>query len=129
MENAFIIAFILFGIFVMIVTGLGILTVAIFGITEGQTSVVKAGTRNPETVKFVTNVLPKVSPPPTPQQIAAILSAIPTEPQVTEYISNGEQIIGLNGRNLMFTKVSLITLWVIITISILYASFKILFGI
>ena len=119
--------FIFFGLFVLVLTGLGILTVAIFGITEGKSPRVVPGTRNPDTVDFVTNVLPIVSPTIPKRDLETIIAAIPSTPQVTEYISNGEQIISLNGTNLKFTKISLIIIWVIITIGILYGSYKIVF--
>jgi len=129
MAKDIIIAFLIFGLLVLIVTGLGILTVAIFGITEGKSPRVVPGTRDQNTIDFVTNVLPKVTPTaPSPTQLAAIIAAIPTAPQVTEYISNGEQVIGLNGTNLLFSKISLISIWVIITIGILFGSYIILFG-
>ena len=128
MQKDIIIGFIILTLLVLILTGLGILTVAIFDITEGKTSRIVAGTRNPETVDFVNNVITKVSPPPTPTQLAAIISAIPTAPLATEYIGTGEQIIGLNGTNLLFSKISLISIWVIISIGILFTSYKILFG-
>lgn len=129
MSKDIIIAFIVLGLFAFILTGLGFLTVAIFDITEGKTPRIVPGTRNPDTVDFITNVLPKVSPTPIPTaQLEAIIAAIPTKPQVTEYISNGEQIIGLSGTKLLFSKISLITIWVIIAIGILLGSYKILFG-
>jgi len=127
MSKDIIIAFLLFGLLVLIITGLGILTVAIFGITEGKSPRVVPGTRNPDTVDFVDNVIPNVSPPISSETLKAIQNAIPKTPEVTQYISNGEQIIGLNGTNLIFSKISLISIWVIITIGILYGSYKIIF--
>jgi hypothetical protein len=119
-----IIGFIVLGLFIFILTGLGILTVAVFGISEGQTSRVKP--ESPETKDFITNVLPNLLTIP-PEKLGTIIAAIPTKPQVTEYIGIGEQIIGLNDTNLMLSKISLITIWIIIIIGVLFGSYKILF--
>jgi hypothetical protein len=129
LETNLVLAVILIGLIILIVTGLGILTVAIFGIKQGQTPLIIPGEQNAETVKFVTDLLPIVIPKPSdPLQYTKIIASIPTRTSTSINVNTNEQIIGLDGTNLLFSKISLISFWVIITIGLLYISYNILFG-
>ena len=87
---------ILFGFLILVLTGLGILTTAIFGITPGTTS-----GPNKEIISFIeTNGLSK----------DLIVPTVPAS------VSTGQYIINLDGPNLIISKISLITFWILIAI-------------
>ena len=129
LEEKIVLAVILIGLIILIVTGLGILTVAIFGIKQGQTPLIIPGEQDAETVKFVTDLLPVVIPKPAdPLQYTKIIASIPTRTATSINVNNDQQIISLDGTNLLVSKIALISFWVIITIGLLYISYSILFG-
>ena len=129
LEKKIILAIIIIGLIVLVVTGLGILTVAIFGIKPGQTPLIIPGTQDPGTIEFVNKLLPIIIPNPTnTSQYQQIIASIPTQTATSINVNTDQQIISLDGTNLLVSKISLLAFWVIIIIGLLYISYKILFG-
>jgi len=89
---------ILFGFLILVLTGLGILTTAIFGISTGT----KSGPN-----QAIIDYLKKVNPNAT----------IPADiPLLENSVETGDYTIKLAGANLMVSKISLITFWILIAI-------------
>ena len=91
---------ILFGFIILVLTGLGILTKAIFSISSGTASDI-----NQSIMDYISTNYPNVQLP-TGSQI----------PTIPNSISTGDYIINLAGADLIVSKISLITFWILIAI-------------
>jgi len=89
---------ILFGFIILVLTGLGILTTAIFGISTGK----KSGPN-----QAIIDYLKKANPNAT----------LPADiPMLENSVETGDYTIKLAGANLMVSKIALITFWILIAI-------------
>lgn len=106
-----IIGFIIFGFIILIFTGIGILTNAIFNITEDK--ILEHDKNIIESIKTI-----PTSTVLTQLQINEIINRIPK----TQSISLGKNIINIGGFNLKFIKIILIILWIFMIIGIFLIS-------
>ena len=105
MSVGLIVGVIIFGFVVLVLTGLGILTKAIFEIEEGKTLGQDA------------DIVAKIKSIPTSALLSqAQIEAIAVLYPQTKNIGTGENIIKLEGANLTVAKISLITFWILIII-------------
>ena len=113
---------IVFGFVILVLTGLGILTSAIFGISEDKTYSTIAGAQNPQIVEFINS---KQTNPTgyTDAMKTADLASIPTGAASQVAANSGKYIINLSGSNLTVAKISLIIFWILIIISIIGIKF------
>jgi len=123
MGASLIFGVVVFGFVIFILTGLGILTKAIYGISEGTTYSTVAGTQSPDTVAFIKNKT--IDEKYTKAMQDADLIAIPTSAESVVASGSGQYIINLSGTDLTVAKIALITFWILIIIGVI--GFKFLF--
>ena len=121
MGFAIIFGVVVFGFVIFILTGLGILTKAIYGISEGTTYSTVAGTQSVDTVDFITKK--KIDDKYTKEMQDADLKAIPTSASSVVKSGNGQYIINLSGTDLTVAKIALITFWILISIGVIGIKF------
>ena len=112
---------IIFGFLILALTGLGILTTAIFEIKQGTIAKTIAGTQDPKIVEYVTNKPTNATY--TDDMRKAEKTAIPTAPSTSIDEGTGEYIIKLKDPNLTVAKISLITFWILIAIGVISIPF------
>jgi hypothetical protein len=123
--------FIVFGLFIFLITGLGILTKEIFEIKPDTTTVfvaAVAGTKNAGLVEYIKKR--PLDEKYTKEQQDKEIADIPetgAEAATTKEVSNGQYLINLKGSNLTVAKISLMSFWIFIILGILYGSYRILF--
>lgn len=136
-----IIGVIVFGLFVFLITGLGILTKKIFDITRGTTQIIVAGTpavpatpgqKNAGLKTYIEN-----SKIYTAEQKKAEIEALPLEgakpevpatPATSKDVPDEQNVIDLSGDNLTVVKITLIAIWIIMVIFFLFGTYKMLFA-
>jgi hypothetical protein len=123
---------IIFGLFVLLITGLGILTGSVFSIKSDTTTVVVpavTGTPNPGYLKYIQER--EIDANYTKEQKAKDIASIPLTEGVkaaeTLEVPNGQNLIELSGANLAVAKISLISFWIFTIVGIFYGTYKILF--
>jgi len=109
---------ILLGFVILVLTGLGILTTAIFNIEEITKTVL---TKDPEHIKYIMNkpISNSYSETDRANEIASLGN---TYSLIT---GTGQYIIKLSGINLTVSKISLITFWILIAIFVLGLIFSV----
>ena len=112
----FIGSIIVVGFIILVLSGLGVLTVAIYGIESGQTTT----TQQQQDILNYIKTKPITATYTKEMQDAEIKST----PTVPSSIDNGTKIIKLTEPNLTISKISLITFWILITIGILGLVFR-----
>lgn len=100
---------IIFGFIILVLTGIGILTTAIFGISEG-----KVLQQDPNAIANIKAI--PTSATLSQAQLDEIIKSYPT----TNIGTGKNNIIDLNGINLSITKISLIAFWIIITLGLMF---------
>ncbi len=104
---------VIFGFVILVLTGLGILTQAIFAISPGTVS-----GQDPVAIANIKKTPLKDGV--TQQTIDTIVASYPLS---SNSIETGQYIIDLKGSNLIVSKISLITFWILIIIGVLGAKF------
>ena len=103
--------FILFAFLICVLAGLGILTIAIYGIESGQTPTTQ---QKQDILNYI-----KTKPTNTIYTKEMQDAEIKSTPTVPSSIDNGTKIIKLTETNLTISKISLITFWIIIILSLI----------
>lgn len=107
---------VMFGFSIVVLTGLGILTNAVFHIHDGiEKKLVKLAVPAVPAVPAVAEVVAAVGVLPVAAKPA--IPAVPEQPAVFE--DKSAKIIDINDPSLIITKISLITFWILILFSII----------
>ena len=122
MPVGLIVGVIIFGFVILILTGLGVLTQAIFGIKEEKVLILSSAFDNIPAATLLLAPVPAPVPPPAltsahvpPPPPAPVP---PPAPALATQNTTTKQIIDLYGSNLVVAKIALITIWILIIIGI-----------
>lgn len=130
MPVGLIVGVIIFGFVILILTGLGVLTQAIFGIKEEKVLILSSAFDNIPAATLLLAPIPPLKhvpqpeptsapvPPPASAHVPPPALVPPPAPALATQNTTTKQIIDLYGSNLVVAKIALITIWILIIIGI-----------
>ena len=111
----YFIYFCLFGYLILVLTGLGILTKAVFNISSGTTM---GSVANQSVLDYI-----NIKPLATNYSAVDKANEIAAVPKITIPQSNNDTLINLSGTDFMVSKIALISVWILIIIETLFLVF------